>query len=585
MTRHLSSPAPRLISPGTGRTIALVVLIGGAVGCALLAALVPTATWVGWFHHEAREPVPQTTLQGAWLWRMMLGTLAVALAACAVLVRRTAGARTASADLEHHAVDQRPDRLSVEAWLVLGVLILAVVPRAFRLGESLWYDEAAMWLTYGLAGAGAIVGNYFDPVNHIAHTLLTWLSVQVNELVMGFELALRLPAVMLSLLAVPMVFALCRLAFSARVSLVAAGMMAVLPVAVFHGVEARGYSMMILLTAASTWALVQARATHRPELWLLYAVLAALTVWTHMVAVCVFLGHGLWIAWTAWRGHEMYRGLEGAAALGLAALMTLTLYAPVLPEVAQQLRGDFRLAADAQEGVLLGHEGLRTLWQVGGAWTWWAALPGLALVALGWAWLWRERGAAAQTPPTDAARQREVMALLWLGFPIALVLVAVMGTWVYARFTAFVLPAAALTMALGVEMLWRWRREAAVAALALVVTVSAVEVFGRPPKQPLREAATFVQRHRTTNEQVLTIDIAHAVMRMYSAGLPMSHSMMHGRDLPERLEAHAPTWIIVLYPEHLEPAAAAAMREHGYDAVQRLAGWDDWGDVVIHRRR
>lgn len=455
---------------------------------------------------------------------------------------------------------------------------MALLLRALRIDESLWYDEIAMWLTYGLAGPGAIVGQYFDPVNHIAHTLTAWASVRTTAPALGMELALRLPSLLASLATVPIVYALCRGAFAARTSAIAAGLIGVLPVTVFSGVEARGYAMVVMLTAASTWALIEARRRGAPGLWALYALLAALTVWTHMVAVCVFLGHGLWIAWAAWRDHARRQALVGGGGLALAAALTLLLYAPVLPEVMDQLTGDFQLRDVEAQPALWGEQGMRMLWQLGGAWQWWAAVPGLALVGLGAMTLWRDRR------DEEAPRRREVVALLWLGLPVMLVMVALLGTWVYARFALFVMPAAAVTMALGIEGLWRWRGAAAMAALALMLGLSAYLTLTLPPKQPLREATQFVAANRAAHEEVLSVDIGHAVLRLYAEGMPMAFSFMHGADLPQQLAAQPPAWIIVLYPEHLEPAAENAMRSHGYRQVQHFRGWLDDGDVLIYRR-
>ncbi|MFW6059533.1 MAG: glycosyltransferase family 39 protein [Phycisphaeraceae bacterium] len=462
---------------------------------------------------------------------------------------------------------QRPAADSRLTWLTLGLLIVALLLRVARIGESLWYDEIALWLTYGQAGADTIVTRYFDPVNHIAHSLVTWLSVQGLESAMGFPLALRLPALLFSLLSVPLMLGLALRGFPLRVAAIAALLVAVLPVTVFEGVEARGYSMMIALTLASTWMLLVARDSGRPLHWLAYAVLAALAVWTHLVAACVFAGHALWLTWR----DRHVRALGGVA---LAAALTMLLYAPVLPDVIDQFTGNFQRTS-ADQPTLLGAEGLKTLLQFGGAWTWWAALPGLALVALGFVQLRHER---------DRAR-RDALALLWLGWPVALIAVLIAGTWVYARFTLFVVPAAALTMALGVEMLWRWRWPLGAVALALVVGVGSFHVLTRGPKQPVREAMLFVHEQRRPHEPVLAVGIAHHVTRMYAGDAPVRFSPMHGRDLPQQLADAPPRWIVVLYPGHLLPDAAVALHAHGYERTRTFDGWNDWGDIEVWRIR
>ena len=44
---------------------------------------------------------------------------------------------------------------------ILGAIVAAaLLVRATRIGESLWYDEIAAWRVYGMRGPGAIVGTW-----------------------------------------------------------------------------------------------------------------------------------------------------------------------------------------------------------------------------------------------------------------------------------------------------------------------------------------------------------------------------------------------------------------------------------------
>jgi uncharacterized membrane protein len=164
---------------------------------------------------------------------------------------------------------------SRDLWILAGLVVVGLLVRATRLTESLWYDEIAAWRMFGLHGPGAITTTFFEPSNHIAHTLLSWWSVKALEWAIGFELALRLPALLFSLGAIAAVYGMARCASGPRVALIAAGLMAVLPVPVLEGAEARGYSMMICFSALASWAFLANVNSQRTWRWCVYAGLCA----------------------------------------------------------------------------------------------------------------------------------------------------------------------------------------------------------------------------------------------------------------------------------------------------------------------
>ena len=93
-------------------------------------------------------------------------------------------------------------------WTVTALMAAGMLLRAPRLAESLWYDEIAAFTTHATTGPGAITTSFSEPSNHIAHTLLSWCSVEILGDALGFELALRLPALLFSLMAIVAVWGL-----------------------------------------------------------------------------------------------------------------------------------------------------------------------------------------------------------------------------------------------------------------------------------------------------------------------------------------------------------------------------------------
>ena len=539
--------------------------------CALLAVFINVEQWTQWFVHSSRTPVPDVTRQGAALWRIMLVVAAATLIGVPLLFTRLEPTRQLKDNTS------RPSR-SIDLWIVAGLIALGLLVRTTRLGESLWYDEIAAWFSFGIHGPGPIMGNLYDPANHVAHTLLSWFAVELFEPTLGFEFALRLPALLFSLGAIVGIYGLARLTLTRRAAIVAGLFMAVLPVAVLEGVEARGYSMMICFSAAATWILVATRTRDRAWLWCAYAIVCALGVWTHFVTAFVPLGHAVWLIWRATRHNETGWALRGALALTLAAVLSIAIYAPAIPDLIDAR--SIYVASSGTEPSVFGPEGLHALLQLGGSWYPWAAWAGLLILLIGLT-------TTPSQPKTDSRPSlREVGVVAMLGLPLMVIVVSLFDSWMYARFALFSLPGAVLLMAGGVDFLWRKKPIAALSLLLVVVALSATDLLVRPVKQPLRDAAEFVAQQHADNDSILVIGLAHRAMDVYLFNLQPAYSLGHGFDLPQKLDDVNPRWIILYYPNHLSADHSTLLEQHGYKVTQQFLGWVDWnnGDVQIYTR-
>jgi uncharacterized membrane protein len=460
-------------------------------------------------------------------------------------------------------------------WTLIGIVIVAIAFRAMRLNESLWYDEIASWMTYsaGNQSPGPVIGNFRDPINQVFHTLLNFYSVRWFAETLNIELAFRLPAFLFSIMSVIAMFGLARSACGERVALIAALLTATLPVSVLEGVEARSYSMMICFAALMTWTLVEAKRRQRAWIWILYSVFCALGIWSHFVTAFVPIGHAAWIAWRAVRHREWNFALSAFVALSLADFLTITLYAPMIPDLLGA-RGMFA-AVNPDQPRVLGIEGLHALLQLGGSWYWWATIPALILLMVG-----------ASSLRRSTRDEASVIAMSLLGLPLMLLAVIVAGSWVYARFTFFALPGAILLIALGIDALWRRSPRKAVAAFIVVMIVSIADLSLRPPKQPLRDAAEFVRAHLQPNDRIIIVGLAHPVTRLYIDDLNPRYVFRHGEDLEKQLYRIDPAWVIIEYPRHVDESRYTLLRNRGYQHVETLDGWADWvhGDVMVMRR-
>lgn len=119
--------------------------------------------------------------------------------------------------------------------------------------------------------------------------------------------ARSLPA-LLSLLAFPCLYWLCRELFSDRLTAwVAVGLLAVSPFHVLYAQEAREYSLLTVFVLLSSAALLRALRVQTRFAWAFYGLSVALGLYTSFLFGTVAVAHGVYVAWTgvtagSWRG-------------------------------------------------------------------------------------------------------------------------------------------------------------------------------------------------------------------------------------------------------------------------------------------
>lgn len=570
-------PSPHAEAPPTRsawlEALRLGLALVGLCSVALLA--VPASDLAEAMAHPARRAADgspaEATAAGAALMRQIVPAAGVALAALMLLGDRWLPSRMpASRAPNLHAP------IAPREWLALAVAML--VATAIRLpfvADSLWYDEIAAFLGYGVHGPMVAIGNYYTQANHVLQGTLSALSAQAFG---TSELALRLPSLLAGVALVPAVWWLAREALgptdTLRVPMMAAWAAALMPIAVLESTEARGYALAMLMAALCTACLLWAWRARQAGPWGLYAVLCALGVWSHLVFACVPAAHALCAMAMLLRDPQRGTALRTMVALLLASLITAALYSPVLPDMVG-IRREFS-AADGNEPTLIGPQGLEMLLMLGGTWTWWATLAALPALAMGLAATLRHRGLGLALLLTGGG------ALLALLAPLAF------DSWLYARFIAFVAAAVALVVGAGVAATWARSRPAAMAVAALAAAGWLAGLALLPPRQPLREAVAYIAQQQREGDRALAIGLPDDVHAYYAAafGVRMPGTGPYGRDLEAMLPIVEPRFVMVLYP-HAQPVARLELlRAAGYQPVLRLPGWIDQGrgEVTVYER-
>jgi hypothetical protein len=176
--------------------------------------------------------------------------------------------------------------------LILLVLLLAFALRVYHLdAQSIWYDEG-LSITLAQQPPAQAIALSAATDHPPLHTLLLggWLQVAGDS-----DFAARYLSVFFGVLVVTLTFALGRI-LDQRVGLIAAGLMALSPFAVYYSQETRGYTLLTALVLIATLAFVRLlRGDRRRRIWLAYVVSMSAALYTHYFAA--FAWAAINVAW------------------------------------------------------------------------------------------------------------------------------------------------------------------------------------------------------------------------------------------------------------------------------------------------
>jgi hypothetical protein len=227
-------------------------------------------------------------------------------------------------DVPRAAAARRLPQLTL---LAVGALtLLALGLRLTGIGDSLFGDELFLYS----AVHDQSLHEIYVTVREAEKTpplgfLLGWLFARGGHA----DVLVRVPSLLASVAAVPLVFALGARTVGRPAALVAAAWLALSPFQVFYGSETRVYAQVTTFVLLSTLALLLAVEDGRRRWWVLYAAAAAAAVYSHYIAVMILAPQAAWALWThraRWREQ-----LAAGAAVALAFL-------PWVPSFLEQAR-------------------------------------------------------------------------------------------------------------------------------------------------------------------------------------------------------------------------------------------------------
>lgn len=226
----------------------------------------------------------------------------------------------------------RPSWQSVA--VVAGITLAALFVRLALINRPFMYDEAYTVEAFAVRPFSKIITDYSLPNNHVFHTIL----VRICYLLFGaVPLAVRLPALISGVLMVPLTFYLGGRLYNRSVAILSAALVTVSQLLIDFSTNARGYTLMSMLTLV-IFILGLYLKTHKNRFgWLLLALISALGFYTLPIMLYPYGILMLWLFISALLGDRgkdyttIWSSIRYLVVSGLfTVLLTVLLYFPIL---------------------------------------------------------------------------------------------------------------------------------------------------------------------------------------------------------------------------------------------------------------
>ena len=230
---------------------------------------------------------------------------------------------------------------------LLIILLLGFALRLYHLAHlSVWLDES-----HSIFAAHLALPELLQFVASRSHPPLYFLQLHGWIVLGDSEFVVRFLSVVWGMVGIAALYALGRRFLGVRTGTLAALLLAVSPIHVWHSQDARMYTLLLSLAILSSYFLLRALTASRPALWLAYGLLAAGTLYTHNTAALTLAAQALLavIYIVATRQWQRLRGIA------LALTILAVLYLPWLPLAASQasrLQQQFWITPPAPRSIL-----------------------------------------------------------------------------------------------------------------------------------------------------------------------------------------------------------------------------------------
>lgn len=225
-------------------------------------------------------------------------------------------------------------RVDEDRWhhYLLLIIIAAVIVNSARFFQRpIFYDEAYTFNIFASRPLLRIISDYHLPNNHIFHSILVHFAYRI----FGNQLwVVRLPAFLAGTFLVPAGYLAARRIFDADTALLSAGLIGFAPILINYSTNARGYSILCLVTVVLITLGDYVQKTPNKVGWIFLAVFSVVGFYTVPTMLFPFGAICLWMA-LVWllkgtlpiRDSSFLRNLIEMAII--TTIMVILLYSPV----------------------------------------------------------------------------------------------------------------------------------------------------------------------------------------------------------------------------------------------------------------
>ena len=473
--------------------------------------------------------------------------------------------------------------------ILLLILFVGAIVRFYKLDASLWFDEVLTLTEFVRLSAWEIMTTYTSFNNHVFFTLQAHASVAMFG---ESAWALRLPAVLFGVAAIPLIWLLVlRTSGSMVMAHVSASLLALNYHHIWFSQNARGYTGLVFWSLLVLLLLIEARRSQNFKLLVGISIAAGLAMFTHLSAA--FFLAGLFLAFIAaelWEASEqpfMRRVMPPTLAFVGAGLLALALHAPVIPDILENVLKFAEPKQDTgQVDALAGWKNPLSAFLTALSHL---SLPGpVVLIAA------PVFGIVSLFAFIRVARWNKLLALsIPLSIVTTIVCLLIAGMRIWPRFfltdVVLCLVLAVAGVAAIAELVAKDHAAARLKYLgwAFGIAVSAVWATQnfRAPKQDFAGAVAFVQQESEPGDTFASLGLASEPISSYFA--PDWASVFDASALQALMRAPGRTWVVYAFPEptRITFPDAIEVLERDFESVAHFPGTLGGGSVLVWREK
>ena len=465
------------------------------------------------------------------------------------------------------------------------ILLLALGLRIWGLNAPLWYDEILTLSTHLRMPWGDMMQTY--SMNH--HYLYSLQAKVIIEIFGEASWSARLPAMVFGVASIGAIWWLARDLAGRNVAHVTALLLAISFHHIWFSQSARGYTELAFWGSLSMVLFLRGIRNPTSKIWFGYGACLAIAVFTHLTGAFFFTAQGLIWLFVALRALP----IQGARApiiilpaFGylVGAVLTLVLYAPVLPsliEVTSSVgqRTAIDVMQEYQNPIWTVVEAVRTGVGNLGPLVGIIALLVIMFACLGAAALWQN--------------DRLLAPIVLLHIALTMLLLTKLGMKIWPRFFFIDIGFLMLLIVLGVRLVASKATEMtsfkplyAFAVVAMVIVSGGLTARNYiAPKQDLRGAYELVEARRTADDRVYAVGVGSTVFSDYFEA--DWDNVASTEQFNGAISEAGPIYLVVAFPTRyfrLIPEMGDMLEDGTLELVQRFPGTLGDGAVFVFRR-